>query len=137
MLARLILFGLIAARAVASPVIHSRSAAEHRDVLRRELRVAFVDIADGYTLDAALVRLQSVNVGNDVEIRAELRGLLSEPNGRIRFSAMTRATARGRARDRGSLERDAIAAVSAQLAHVLNARCSAVAMESRPRRRRN
>ena len=135
MLARLIVLGMLATRAVAAPVIHASSAAEHQSLLHRELSLALADVADGYTVDASLLRMHVVTVGNSVEVRAELRGMLSDDSGRIHWSSTTRAMVRGATRDRAALQRDAVAAVAQRLAHVLRARFVA-ARHSRQQRRR-
>lgn len=92
-----------------------------RDEVARAL--ASARVTTRYTLDVSLVRLASTTLGRDVEVRAEVRALLSDAQGRARWQTTSRATARGSARDRALLQRDAVTAVARDVAKlVLTAR---------------
>lgn len=71
----------------------------------------------GYTLDVSLVELELTPAGADLEVRAVVRALLSDSHGRIQVTSTARAIARGLARDRALLQRDAIGSAGEQLAN--------------------
>jgi hypothetical protein len=74
-----------------------------------------------YTLDVSLVRLAATFVDGQLEVRAEVRALLSDASG-IHWHTTSRATARGNVRDRALLQRDAIGAAAHDLARALRTR---------------
>jgi hypothetical protein len=74
-----------------------------------------------YTLDVSLVRLTATIVDRQLEVRAEVRALLSDASG-IRWHTTARATARGNVRDRALLQRDAITAAARDLAKAVRRR---------------
>lgn len=112
--------------AAARVVIHATCAAgvtseaAHTQRLRATLEraLAGVPAARNLTLDVALVRLDTTSAGGEVEVRAEVRGVLSE-KGRMRFTSTSRAKARGTARDLALVKRDAIEGAADQLARAL------------------
>lgn len=95
--------------------------AAHERWLRAEMTRALADlpVAAGHTIDLSLVRLDAKRASKDLEVRVEMRALLSDDDGRIRVQTTTRATTRGAARDRTLLERDAIGAAADDLQTVL------------------
>jgi hypothetical protein len=112
------------ADAAAGVEIHATCAADlarepvHVRTLRDEVARALAGtrVPSRYTLDVSLVRLSGTTFGNQVEIRAEVRALLSDAQGRARWQTTSRATARGSIRDRASIQRDAVTAAAQQLA---------------------
>jgi hypothetical protein len=72
-----------------------------------------------YTLDVSLVRLASTTSGRHVEVRAEVRALLSDAQGRARWHTISRATARGATRDRVMIQRDAVTAAARDVAKLV------------------
>ncbi len=135
MLARLVLVltVLIGMRADASGGLDVRTTCTadvardpaHLRTLRGELARALADLhaPAGHTLDVSLVTLATTAHGTELEVRAELRAILSDERGRIRWSSAARATARGGLRDRTLLQRDAVGAAARRLAEVVRARC--------------
>jgi len=135
MLVRLVTASLVlaAATAIASPAIevHATCAAElasdpaHLRTLRGELAQALTRITAtaSYTLDVSLVRLGISTVGRELEVRAEVRAMLSDARGRIKWSSTSRAAARGPARDRIRLQHDAVSAAARDLARSVRAHC--------------
>jgi hypothetical protein len=126
-LARLMLACLVLASASADA---SRGIAVHasyggslvRDpALLRTLRTEMTRALDGarvpggYKLDVSLVRLDAARSGVELHVHAEVRALLSDNTGRIRWTSTARSIARGSQRDRALLERDAVAATAHQL----------------------
>jgi hypothetical protein len=87
--------------------------------LRAELARALAGKASGYTLDVSLVQLTATPINGDIEVRAEVRTLLSDASGRVRVSSMSRAAARGPMRQRTSLHRDAVTAVAGEVAKLV------------------
>ena len=69
--------------------------------------------------DVSLVRLASTTSGRHVEVRAEVRALLSDAQGRARWHTISRATARGAARDRVMIQRDAVTAAARDVAKLV------------------
>jgi hypothetical protein len=104
--------------------IHATCATElardpaHVRTLRGELTRALTGMRApaGYTLDVSLVRLGTSATGRGLEVRAEVRAMLSDKHGVVRWSSLSRATARGTARDRALLQRDAVAYAARDLA---------------------
>ena len=133
MLGRVVLALLILASSPVSAAsalqIHATCAAElardpaHVRTLRGELTRALngMRAPPGYTLDVRLVRLGTSGAGRDVEVRAELRAMLSDKHGVVQWSSLSRATARGTARDRLLLQRDAVAYAARDLAKTARA----------------
>lgn len=95
--------------------------AAHERWLRAEVTKALADLplAAGHTIDLSLVRLDAKRASSELEVRVEIRALLSDEDGRIHVQTTTRAMARGAARDRTLLERDAIGAAAEHLETVL------------------
>lgn len=133
MVARLVTACLVLAVAIAnaSPAIevHATCAAElasdpaHVRTLRGELAQALARISASasYTLDVSLVRLGVTTVGSELEVRAEVRAMLSDARGKIRWTSTSRTAARGPARDRIRLQRDAVSAAARELAKSVRA----------------
>jgi len=138
MLGRLILFGLLAASVPASAKqglgIHisqplsiyvTTTAAVtqdpgHRRTLRDAIAHALTShtsaVPAGYTIDASLVKVDSVTLRNgELEFSIEVTVSLSDDKGRMRWASTATTQARGRARDRALLQRDAFADVARQL----------------------
>jgi hypothetical protein len=90
----------------------------HVRTLRGELAHALsgTSMSPGYTLDASLVRLAALPVGGELEVRAEVRAMLSDGQGRVRWTSTSRATARGSSRERAQLQRDAVGAAAREVA---------------------
>jgi hypothetical protein len=119
----------------ASPVVEIQAtcAAElardpvHLRTLRGELSRALANMrpATRLTLDVSLVRLGTASVDGELEVRAELRALLSDEHGRIRWTTTSRSTARGTAGQHTALQRDAVAAAARELAKGVRIRCCA------------
>lgn len=117
---------LVAAMAPASAGIevHATCATElarepaHVRTLRDEVAraLASTPVSKRYTLDVSLVRLTGTTVGRQIEVRAEVRALISDERGRARWQSTSRATARGAIRDRALLQRDAIGAAARDIA---------------------
>lgn len=95
----------------------------HVRTLRQELARALAGsrVPGRYTLDVSLVRLTAAVVGNQVEVRAEVRALLSDARGRARYQTTSHATVRGSFRDRVSMQRDAVTAAAHRLAGSVHA----------------
>lgn len=110
----------------AGVAIHATSVAElapHVRTLRGSLTQQLQGLPDGYTLDVSLVQLGSTKIGSELEVRAEIRAALSDKHGRMRWTSTARAVARGPAKDRALLERDAITAAAEQVARHVRTRC--------------
>ncbi len=129
MLARIVIAALVLAAApvVGSPrvAINARATGElARDTAHaRVLHAAVAKSLSGkpgehagYTLDVSLVELEVTPAGSELEVRAVVRALLSDPHGRIHVTSTARAIARGLARDRAVIQRDAIGSAGEQLA---------------------
>ncbi|HEX5062842.1 MAG TPA: hypothetical protein VFV99_25890 [Kofleriaceae bacterium] len=135
MVTRLVTASLVFAIAIAdaAPVIEVRAtcAAElasepaHLRTLRGELAQALArtTATASYTLDVSLVRLGVATVGRELEVRAEVRAMLSDAHGKIRWSSTSRSAARGPAADRIRLQRDAVSAAARDLARSVRAHC--------------
>lgn len=89
----------------------------------------------GYTLDVALVRLATTELGSELEVHAELRGLLSDPRGRVRLTSVASARTRGARRHVEHLQRDAVTEATQQLSTRLRAQWHSAARAGKPRRR--
>ena len=101
---------------LASDPVHVRTL---RDEVSRAL--ASTPVTPRYTLDISLVKLGAKLSGRQVEVHAEVRALLSDEHGRARWQTTSRATVRGPARDRASIERDAIGAAAREIASSVRA----------------
>jgi hypothetical protein len=88
----------------------------HTRLVRDELTRALAGITatHRFTLDVSLVRLDTTHHAAEVEVRAELRGLLSDKRGRIHLSSSASAVVRGRTRQHEQLRRDAVTEVARQ-----------------------
>lgn len=110
--------------ASAGIAIHATCAAEvardpaHVRTLITQLARALADVRapTGYTLDVSLVRVDATTADGEVEVQVEARAFVSDRKRRVLFSSTSTATARGSARDRAVLHRDALAAIAQQLA---------------------
>lgn len=97
----------------------------HLRTLRGELARALAGISatTSYTLDVSLVRLGSTAVGTEIEVRAEIRALLSDARGKVHWTSTSNSLARGRVGDRARLQRDAVASAAHDLARSVRAKC--------------
>ena len=113
--------------AAAGVAIHASCTTElardpvHVRTLRDEVTRALAStrVTTRYTLDVSLVRLASTTLGRDVEVQVEVRALLSDEQGRARWNTTSRATARGHARDRAMIQRDAMSAAARDIAKLV------------------
>jgi hypothetical protein len=113
--------------ATAGVEIHATCAAElasgapHVRTLRVEVARALAGsrVPSRYTLDVSLVRLASTTIGGQLEVRAEVRALLSDEHGRARWQSTSHATARGAARQQALLQRDAVTAAARDVAKLV------------------
>lgn len=134
MLARVLIFvGLASATASAEAPreveVHASCATAlarqpvHVHTLRAELTQALAGTraSDAYTLDVSLVRLDVRAAGRNIEVRAEVRALLSDERGRIVWNSTARSTARGTAKDRELLQRDAVMSAARNVARSVRA----------------
>jgi len=89
----------------------------HLRTLRDELTQALVGVAaaPGAAIDVSLTRVTVTPAGSQLEVRVELRALLSDEKGRLRWATTTRSTARGDTRDRELLLRDAVSSAARDL----------------------
>ena len=123
--------GVPLADAAPSIAIHATCAVElahdpaHVRTLRGELTHALAGTRGtrGYKLDVSLVRLGTFTRGGELEVRAEVRAMLSDESGRVRWSSLSRATARGTPRDHLLLQRDAVTSAARELAKQVRAHC--------------
>jgi hypothetical protein len=99
----------------------------HLRTLRGELAQALAGISStaSYKLDVSLVRLGSTAVGSELEVRAEIRALLSDARGKVHWTSTSSSLARGHAGDRARLQRDAVAAGARDLAKSVRDKCCA------------
>ena len=110
--------------------VHATCAAElsretsHVRTLRDEVARALAGTPETprYTIDVSLVQLGTSTVGKQLEVRAEVRALLSDEQGRARYQTTSRAVVRGHVRDRALLQRDAVRAVARDVATALRTR---------------
>lgn len=77
-----------------------------------------------YTLDVSLVRLDATPDRSEIEVRAEVRAILSDCRGRMVWTASARSTARGPAKDRLLVEQDAVIGAAQQVGRLVRARCA-------------
>ena len=126
---------LLAAPAGAAPgvAIHASFAGElvrdpvHLETLESELvrGLKGMPAAQGLSLDVSLVRLGVTSRGNKMVVKVEVRALLSDATGRVRFASTARATAKGSVKNRVLIEADAVKAATQQLARIVRAqRCT-------------
>ena len=109
----------VAVRAACAP----RIAAEHSRTLRAEVQRALADAnADGYSLDVTLEKLEVIAHGGELEVRASVCSLVADEHGAMRWSSTARATARGRARERDQLVRDAVSEAGRAVADTVRTR---------------
>jgi hypothetical protein len=119
------LLAAVPAGAQSGALIHATCTASvaidpaHVRTLRAQLERALDGKANGYTLDVSLVRLTSTPMNGEIEVRAEVKTLLSDASGRVRLSSTSRAAARGPVRDRLALHRDAVTAVADEVAKLV------------------
>jgi hypothetical protein len=125
----LALIFVLAARAHASPAVelHTSCAvalAEHQRTLRAELERSLAGAAPRarYTLDVTLERLAETPARGELEVVAEVRVLVSDGHGAMRWSSKSRAVVRGAPRARARLRRDAVIEATRALAATIRAR---------------
>jgi len=107
------------AAAIADDTIHVTTL---RDAIAQAL-VTLGTVPAGYSIDASLVRLDVVaKRDGELEVRVEIRAVLSDQRGRMRSISVAQSLARGRERDRALLQRDAITESARQVAKRLAAR---------------
>ena len=99
---------------VANDKAHARTL---QGALEQSLGGRSRSLPDGHTIDASLVQLDTAPVsGGDVEVRVEVRAAIADERGRILSVTSTKTTARGPAKDRALIQRDAIEEAARQLA---------------------
>jgi hypothetical protein len=115
---RSLLIGIVLAsgRASAQPAAHVNAAPEHA----RTLLLALGELPT--SVDVALTHIDATPAGAELEVRVELRAAVSDEAGRILWSSAVHANARGPARQRALLERDALTAAAEQLAKLVRQR---------------
>jgi hypothetical protein len=108
---------LAGSRAHAQPVVHASAvialAPEHMRALEAAVTSALGEVPT--TLDVSLTKLEVTPIGSELEVKVELRALISDETGRVVWSSTSHATARGPARERTQLHRDAITAAAEAL----------------------
>ena len=107
----------------ASPVIHTSCTtplAEHERTLHDELARSLA--GTNAQLDVSLVSITETLIGTDVEVRAEIRALISDAQGAIRWSSTAHATVRGALPTRTQLRRDAVIEATRALAATIRKR---------------
>lgn len=101
----------------AQPIVHASAvvalAPEHLRTLETALTTELGNLPT--TLDVSLTKLDVTPIGGDLEVKVELRALVSDDKGRVVWSSTANATARGSARERTQLHRDAITAAAQAL----------------------
>lgn len=115
---------LAGSRVHAQPIVHATAVValepEQLRTLEAALARALGDLPS--TVDVSLTKLEVTPVGGDVEVKVELRALVSDEAGRIVWSSIAHASARGSARERVALHRDAITAAAEALARRVRSR---------------
>jgi hypothetical protein len=109
--------------AYAQPVIHTscaRELSEHERTLHAELSRSLDDTSA--ELDASLVSITETLVGTDIEVRAEIRALVSDAHGAVRWTSTAHAKVRGSLRERLQLRRDAVIEATHALAATIRKR---------------
>lgn len=110
----LLLVAVSPAAASQGLAIHASCAAElaahatHVRTLRDAIAHEIKPQPEGYSIDISLVHLDATLVGSEVEVRAEVRAILSDERGRVKELATSKTVARGLSRDRSLISRDAI-----------------------------
>lgn len=107
----------------ASPVIHTSCKtplAEHERTLHDELERSLA--GTNAQLDVSLVSITETLAGTDVEVRAEVRALISDTRGAIRWASTAHATVRGALPARAQLRRDAVIEATRALAATIRKR---------------
>ena len=132
MLARIALVCLVVATApvIAGPAIeiHASCAADlatdptHVRTLKSELAQALAGATEAHAVDITLVRLDTTASANELVVRAEVRAFVSDPKGRIKWAATANATARGPAKERALIQRDAIGAAARNVGKIIQGR---------------
>ncbi len=123
MLRALALALLLITSADASPQIHTTCAAELREH-ERTLHDELVRSLAGaeLTLDVSLVTLSETVERGELMVQAEVRALVSDPKGAMRWSSSARAAVRGAPRSRAQLRHDAVIEATRALAATIRAR---------------
>ncbi len=114
---------VLAARADASPEIHTRCAAElreHERTLHDELVQALPDAH--ITLDVSLVTLTETIYGLELEVKAEVRALVSDARGAMHWTSSARSVVRGAPGSRTRLRHDAVIEATRALAATIRRR---------------
>ncbi len=103
---------------VATQVANDKSHARTlHSALEQSLGARSRSLPAGHTIDASLVQLDTAPVsGGAVEVRVEVRAAIADARGRIVSVTSTKATARGPAKDRALIQRDAIEEAARALA---------------------
>lgn len=108
---------------VAAQVAKDKSLARTlHGALERSLAARGRSLPAGHTIDASLVQLDTAPLsGGEVEVRVEVRAAISDARRRIHSVTSTKAIARGPAKDRALIQRDALEEAASQLAKRLSA----------------
>lgn len=108
----------------AQPIVHASAIAtlapEHLRTLQAALAKALGDLPS--TFDVSLTKLVVTPIGRELEVAVELEAVISDEHGRILWSSKTYAAARGVARERAQLHRDAITAAAQALGERVRSR---------------
>ena len=121
----LVLVLVLATSAHATPTIRTRCAAtlaEHERTLQDELARALAGADAHIVLDVSLVTVTDHLVGTEVEVEAEVRAVVSDEHGAMRWSSRARATVRGALPARAQLRRDAVIEATRALAATIRKR---------------
>lgn len=113
--------------AVAAPAIeiHASCAtdvvadAQHIELLRSELSRALAQVSTAHVIDASITSFDTRTTGSDIEVHVEVRALVSDSGQHAHWATSARATARGSAKDRSRVQRDAIGAAARELGAVI------------------
>ena len=130
MLARIALVCLVVATAPASAgpaiEIHASCAADiatdpaHVRILKSELAQALAGASEAHSVDISLVKLYTQTESGEVIVRAEVRAFVSDPKGRIKFATTAHATARGSAKERILVTRDAVGGAAHEVGRAIH-----------------
>jgi hypothetical protein len=131
-LARIALVCLVVATApvIAGPAIeiHASCAADiatdptHIRTLKSELAQALAGATEAHAVDITLVKLDTTASANELVVRAEVRAFVSDPKGRIKWATTAHATARGPAKERTLIQRDAVGAAARNVGKIIQGR---------------
>ena len=76
--------------------------------MRDALAQVIAPLPQGYSIDISLVRLDAKLAGAELEVRAEVKAILSDARGQVKAVSTSKTVARGPSRDRSLISRDAI-----------------------------